>query len=129
MGRLKTLGSAIPVLGAATRFEQNRRVDRERGSAAQRGYGARWRRYRTSFIARHPLCFYCEHGVFGPARVVPTDLVDHVEPHRGDQGLFWDPANHAASCTTCHAGPKQALEARGPEAIAAWIATLPPRPA
>jgi len=127
--RLKTLGSAIPVLGARTRYEQNRDHDQRRGSARARGYDRTWEKARAHHLAEHPLCFYCAHGVFASARVTAATLIDHVEPHRGDRDLFWLRTNWASCCTDCHAGPKQAVEAKGPEAVAAWIATLPPRPA
>jgi 5-methylcytosine-specific restriction protein A len=31
-----------------------------------------------------------------------ADVVDHVQPHRGDVGLFLDPGNLAAMCSSCH---------------------------
>lgn len=33
--------------------------DRMRGSAAERGYGADWRKARKQFLARNPLCNAC----------------------------------------------------------------------
>jgi 5-methylcytosine-specific restriction protein A len=73
-------------------------LDRQRPSAARRGYGRRWRRARAAFLARHPLCAAC--GAQG--RVVPVTVVDHVVPHRGDAALFWDEKNWAALCKRCH---------------------------
>lgn len=73
-------------------------VDARRGSASARGYGARWRAYRLAFIAEHPLCVQCaERG-----EVSATTDVDHIIPHRGDERLFWDPANHQGLCHPCH---------------------------
>lgn len=43
--------------------------------------------------------------------VVSATVVDHVTPHRGDQRLFWDEANHQALCTSCHNGRKAREEA------------------
>jgi hypothetical protein len=63
-----------------------RALDRERPSAARRGYGSPWRRARAAFLALHPLCAACQ----ALGRVVPAIVVDHVVPHRGDQRLFWD---------------------------------------
>ena len=34
--------------------------DRNRGTASQRGYDNRWRKYRKSFLEQHPLCVMCE---------------------------------------------------------------------
>jgi 5-methylcytosine-specific restriction protein A len=44
-------------------------------------------------------------------RLVPATVVDHVVPHRGNQRLFWDPANWAALCKPCH-DAKTAREGR-----------------
>ena len=73
----------------------------ERGSAARRGYGWRWRKYREGYLAAHPLCgdpFKRHVGVVRAA----TD-VDHVEPVSGpEDARFWDPANLQALCHACH---------------------------
>ena len=33
---------------------------------------------------------------------LPSEVVDHVIPHRGDMKLFWDPENHRAMAKRCH---------------------------
>jgi 5-methylcytosine-specific restriction protein A len=33
---------------------------------------------------------------------VPSQVVDHKEPHHGQHDLFWNPANHQALCKPCH---------------------------
>ena len=72
--------------------------DRLRGSAAERGYDAKWRRARKLFLQRHPLCANClSQGVLTPATVV-----DHIVPHRGDHRLFWDEQNWQPLCKSCH---------------------------
>jgi 5-methylcytosine-specific restriction protein A len=45
------------------------------------------------FLDDHPFCVRC--GVF-------AQVVDHVVPHRGDMGLFWDETNWAPMCKRCH---------------------------
>lgn len=40
-------------------------------------------------------------------------VVDHVVPHRGDLGLFLDPANLQTLCPDDHDQNKQRLETRG----------------
>ena len=75
-----------------------RALDRERPSAALRGYGPRWRRARVAYLAPHPLCVRCK----AEGRIEPSTTVDHVVPHRGDPTLFWDEANWAALCKRCH---------------------------
>jgi 5-methylcytosine-specific restriction protein A len=77
-----------------------RELDRQRPSASARGYGARWRRARLAFLARHPLCAACE----AQGRLVAATVVDHVGPHRGDQTLFWDESTGAPACTRGHDG-------------------------
>jgi len=91
--------------------------DERRGKTAARGYGSRWRREAAQHLAAYPLCAYCEAGVFGPARVTPATLVDHLYPHRGDQRVFWLRGLWASACVPCHSGPKQAIEQRGLAAV------------
>lgn len=83
---------------AEVRARQHVEHDAKRGSAASRGYGPEWRRYRIGFLIEHPLCVMCaDAGVLTAAA-----LVDHIEPHRGDRALFWDAKNHQALCYSCH---------------------------
>lgn len=42
--------------------------------------------------------------------MVPAELVDHVEPHKGDTKKFWDKANWQSSCRWHHDVVKQRLE-------------------
>jgi 5-methylcytosine-specific restriction protein A len=87
--------------------ELKRTLDRERPSASARGYGVRWRRARAAYLAQHPLCASCQTA----GRLVPATVVDHMVPHRGDPVLFWDEANWAALCKSCH-DAKTAREGR-----------------
>ena len=93
--------------GFRSAAEVKRALDRERPSAARRGYGPRWRRARAAFLARHPLCAACR----AQGRVVPATVVDHVVPHRGDQGAVLGRGNWAPSCKPCHDAQDRA---RGP---------------
>jgi len=74
--------------------------DRYRGSAAERGYDARWRRYRTVFLKGHPLC-ECEDCKKN-GWIIPATVVDHIIPHKGNYDLFWDPKNHQAMSKQHH---------------------------
>jgi 5-methylcytosine-specific restriction protein A len=56
--------------------QRQRWQDVERGSAAERGYDARWRKVRKRFLRAHPLCAECERLGFVTAA---TD-VDHIMP-------------------------------------------------
>ncbi len=74
-------------------------VDRaRRGTATERGYDARWRAYRRTFLMMHPLCTMC--GAKG--LVAAATVVDHVRAHKGDTTLFWDTGNHRSLCKPCH---------------------------
>ena len=73
------------------------KYDRERGSAAARLYGARWRKASKAFLAGK-LCKVCEErGIIKLATAT-----DHIIPHRGSRKLFWDRTNWQPLCKTCH---------------------------
>lgn len=78
--------------------QEQKRYDQERGTAAQRGYNARWRRARKRFLAANPLCVECKKE----GRLTPATVVDHIIPHKGDMKLFWDERNWQALCKRCH---------------------------
>lgn len=96
------------------RCDQHRRTeakqyDKARGSAHERGYTSQWTRYRAAWLRDHPLCgdrrngtstqhSYCAEQGY----VVAASVVDHIKPHRGDMGLFWDAENHQSLCAPCH---------------------------
>ena len=61
-------------------------------------YGAKWRRARLRFLFEHPICAMCESSGI----ITPANIVDHIKPHKGDRGLFWDRTNWQALCKACH---------------------------
>jgi 5-methylcytosine-specific restriction protein A len=69
-----------------------------RPTAVVRGYDRRWQAARLSYLADHPLCVVC----LGGGRTEAATVVDHIVPHRGDVGLFWDRANWQPLCKRCH---------------------------
>lgn len=69
-----------------------------RETAAARGYDQRWRKARLMFLKKNPLCMRCMND----GRYVRATVVDHINPHRGDQSLFWDESNWQALCKKCH---------------------------
>lgn len=71
-------------------------------TTSERGYTRAWQRARAAYLARHPLCVYCERD----GRVSASTIVDHITPHRGDMARFWDPTNWQALCKRCHDGAK-----------------------
>ena len=85
--------------------------DRQRGTAAQRGYGVRWTKYRQWFKDNWPLCgdrpeeatptedSECRRRGLD----VPMDVVDHIIPVTGpDDPTFYLPEAHQALCERCH---------------------------
>lgn len=53
-----------------------------------------WKRLRALVLGSHPICVACH--------MAPATHVDHIVPHRGDDRLFFDPANLQALCRSCH---------------------------
>lgn len=80
--------------------------DRDRGGARVRGYTPRWDKAAATFKARHPYCLGC--AAIG--KQVATEVVDHVEPHKGDQVKFWNTAQWQPSCRWHHDVIKPRLE-------------------
>lgn len=77
-------------------------------SSSERGYGYAWRKARDIFLREHPLCVMCQqHG-----RVTQAQVVDHIQPHQGNQRLFWDATNWQPLCKPHHSSTKQSLENR-----------------
>jgi 5-methylcytosine-specific restriction enzyme A len=93
--------------GAKSAAAVKRALDRQRPSAARRGYGPRWRRARAAYLARHPLCVPCRAA----GRLASATVVDHIVPHGGDPVLFWDEGNWQGLCKPCH-DAKTAREGR-----------------
>lgn len=86
--------------------ERRRQYDRDRGSARERGYSARWDREAGAYKRAFPLCVGC----LAVGRYRAVRVVDHIEPHKGDDALFWDQDNWQSSCAWHHDVVKQRLE-------------------
>lgn len=59
---------------------------------------ARYLKARKSFLSREPFCNKCttvRHPVL-------ANILDHIVPHRGDSGLFWEYSNWQGLCKRCH---------------------------
>jgi 5-methylcytosine-specific restriction enzyme A len=76
------------------------KYDKNRGSSTERGYGYRWRKESKQFLFEHPLCECDECKRMH--RLLPSEVVDHIIPHRGDPILFWDKNNWRAMSKRCH---------------------------
>jgi len=59
---------------------------------------SRYLKTRKIFLSRNPLCKRCS----AENRPVLATILDHVTPHKGDVGLFWDASNWQPMCKTCH---------------------------
>lgn len=104
--------------------------DDRRGSSAQRGYGARWRKARAAFLANPDNCLcrmclsegrindgsYKADGSYEPNPAKRSLHVDHIIPHHGNQDLFWDQANWQPLCAEHHNRHKQSIERLGYDA-------------
>lgn len=78
---------------------KQRQDQQQRGTAAARGYTARWARYSHWYRQQHPLCVTCERE----GRTTRAQHVDHIRPVDGPSDpLFWDHTNHQSQCHTCH---------------------------
>lgn len=75
-----------------------RATDRARGSAHARGYTSAWARASRAYLRAHPLCVRCE----GEGRLEAATVTDHVTPHGGDAGLFWNEDNWQPLCKHHH---------------------------
>lgn len=73
--------------------KQKADYDKHRGTAAQRGYGARWRKARAYYLQRNHTCVKCGEL---------ATCIDHIIPHKGNYELFWNQSNWQALCTSCH---------------------------
>lgn len=86
------------------------RYDHERGTAHERGYTNRWHKARTAYLRKHPFCVRClAHGRKG----IPSTVVNHIKPHKGDMKLFWDRSNWESVCAVCHNSAIQKFERTG----------------
>ena len=82
-------------LGRQQNCERWAAHDRTRGNSAERGYDARWRRFRTWFLNRHPMC-ESDKGCNRAA-----DEVHHI--HKiSDGGARLDEMNCMALCRLHH---------------------------
>ena len=68
-----------------------------------------WHSLRAAQLREQPLCKYC----MDTGKVQAANIVDHIQPHRGDEGLFYDPNNLQSLCKTCHDSTKQQYEKSG----------------
>ncbi len=59
---------------------------------------SRYRNERKYFLNQNPLCVTCK----ATGKTTPANILDHMEPHKGNSELFWDQKNWQALCKRCH---------------------------
>lgn len=58
-----------------------------------RMYDGIWEKYRMKFLEVNPNCYACGSK---------ATVVDHIQPHKGDEKLFKKTDNHLPLCFKCH---------------------------
>jgi len=76
--------------------DHRREFERQRGSAASRGYDKRWQKLRRSILSGEPLCRECQKK----GRTTLATEVDHIVPKA--QGGSDRRANLQPLCRDCH---------------------------
>lgn len=116
MGRLKTLqpriGSLAPRIGRAPGDEKARLQERDHNVSWRKWYKTeRWQKLRHQILLRDN--YTCQHTnvlCIGKYPAPNSAVVDHIRPHRGDERLFFDPANLQTVSKIYHDSEKQKQE-------------------
>lgn len=113
MGKLTALKPTIGSLTSTIKHLPSPVVERTRPRDHTNGWYnlARWKRLRWATFKRDG--FKCQ--MCGRIQPPQGNLVcDHVEPHRGNETLFWNPDNLQTLCKSpCHDKHKQRMERGG----------------
>lgn len=88
----------------ACKQKRDQAYEKQRGSAADRGYNRRWQKASRLFL-QDPRNWYCACGCGRMA-----DLVDHKIAHKGDKALFWDKSNWQPMAKGCNSRKAAATE-------------------
>lgn len=89
---------------------KRRKDGHRRGSAYQRGYNERWRKY-SKWYLNQPEHTFCALHLEGCT--LYAQCVDHVIPPKdANDPLFWDTRNHQPACIHCNS-VKGATSVRG----------------
>ena len=79
---------------------EQQRYDKQRGTAAERGYNTRWAKYSRWFLSQ-PENTFCKLQLSGCTNI--SRCVDHIKPPSSkDDPLFWDTSNHQGACIHCN---------------------------
>lgn len=92
----------------------SRAQDRERGQLKpwrKWYFTARWKRLRLQILDRDGwTCRQTGVPLVGPKDAPDSPVVDHIQEHKGDSALFWDPENLQAVSKAWHDSEKQRQE-------------------
>lgn len=108
---LKPLVSTLPPrVGRMPADEQERNRQRYTNEPWRKWYNTtRWKALRIqTFIKDHFTCRICSVLEGNTSKLI----CDHIEPHKGDERLFWDEENLQTLCKPCHDRVKQKEERR-----------------
>lgn len=83
------------------RVERVVQKNHERGTAAERGYGSRWRTYSSRFLVENPFCIFCGAESKLTDHIIPVTQDGSDDSGSGDE-LFWEPWNHQPLCCRDH---------------------------
>lgn len=86
-------------------------MDSHRDKAQKWYKSKRWQKVRGRQLARHPYCQCPLHE----GKYLLANVVDHIEPHRGDPRKFWSVRNLQSLTKQCHDSWKQRKERGGVE--------------
>lgn len=114
MGRLKALPPRVGGLSPRLAKQTDEHGHSRDAEPWRKWYStARWARTRQEVFERDD--YACQWKGCGRIEADTSRLrCDHIEPHRGDEALFWDRRNLQTLCVPCHDSRKQALEKRWP---------------
>jgi 5-methylcytosine-specific restriction enzyme A len=93
-------------------------------SQTQGLYNSRgWGRLRAAQLRREPHCRCCA----SVNQFTPATVADHIQPHKGDRRLFFDPGNLQSLCKKCHDSTKASHERVDPHGADQFGNPLSPR--
>lgn len=106
------LGGLSTRIGQSPQSERERDYQRAESNPLRALYKtARWQKLRRKILKRdHYLCQKTGVLVTGKYPEPDSAVIDHIEPHRGDERLFWDEANLQVVSKAYHDSAKQALD-------------------
>lgn len=97
-GCFKLIPDGIRYCAKHAPIARDQELQRKRKGSTERGYNYKWQKESKAFLKRNPLCEECKQR----GLVTLAEVVDHIQPHKGDQKLFWNHDNWQALCKRCH---------------------------